>query len=231
MADETETRDSSPFAAASARVNGDDVAIREPDVSGHPGDMERVSTAREKTNSVVKVLSLIVGVLLAMCISLAVRLESGYPPGVEPIAFGHLLGMPAPSFDIVVLDGRTVSLEGIREELAAQRGAEWLLFFTNSNCKACDAAYASLKKASERLPVVVIGMGKRRDLAAKIGQHQIQARVGYDSLAAVGRLYDIQLYPSAFLVDEEGIVLTAATGVRCVDMIVGERSLRQEDRT
>ena len=50
------------------------------------------------------------GLLLALCISLAVRLETGYPPGIVPEPFAHLLGQPAPGFEITGLGDGLVAL-------------------------------------------------------------------------------------------------------------------------
>ena len=168
---------------------------------------------------------------MALCISLAVRLDTGYPPGVEPKAFSHLLGLPALDFVIAGLEGQPISPDRLREGWVREKGVQgWILFFTNSNCKACDATYPSLREAGATLPAVIIGVGKRANLANKMAKHSISARVAFDSLGTVGQKYDVQMYPSALLISAEGIVLTAATGVRSVDRILEEWKLWEEDR-
>lgn len=159
-------------------------------------------------------LSALTGVLVALAIGVGVRLETGSPPGLPPKPFAHLLGKPAPSFEIEGLEGRPVSLQ-------SANGAEaWLLFFTDSGCKACDATYPSLEKATRRLPVIVIGTGDRQLLKAKLAQNNISATAGYDSLQAVKQRYRLNGFPSVLLIDREGIVQKAGVGARGLEEIM-----------
>ena len=54
----------------------------------------------DKVNPMTLPVSVVTGVLLALCISIGVRLETGAPPGLIPKAFAHLLGRPAPAFEL-----------------------------------------------------------------------------------------------------------------------------------
>ena len=194
-------------------------------------DIRTREFARQRTDSLVKKLSPVAGVLVALCISLAVRLETGYPPGIEPKPFAQLLGMPAPGFDVSTLNGEIVSLEQLYGELSAQKNGPgaWLLFFTNTSCGACDATYPSLKTASKQLPVLVVGIGSRDLLAQKITQHGIAARAGCDSLKTINGMYGVRTFPSTLLLDSAGVVLSAATGVGGVDQLVAEWKSMQEN--
>ena len=166
-------------------------------------------------------LSVAGGLLLALCISLAVRLETGYPPGIVPEPFAHLLGQPAPGFEITGLRDDLVSLHTLTSA-AKESGKPGMLFFTNSACSACDATYPALGKAATQLPVLVVGVGVEKDLRTKLAQHGIAASAGFDAGAEVGKSYDVQAHPSALLIDSDGVVFTAATGVRSVDRILEE---------
>lgn len=159
-------------------------------------------------------LSAVAGVLVALAIGVGARLETGSPPGLPPKPFAHLLGKPAPSFEIEGLDGQPVSLQ------SAHSDESWLLFFTDSACKACDAAYPSLEKAARWLPVIVIGTGDRQLLKTKLTQHNISATAGYDSLQTVKQIYQIKGFPSVLLIDKQGVVQKAGAGSKGLEEIM-----------
>ena len=165
-----------------------------------------------ETNPSVFPLSLAAGVLIALLISVGVRLDNGHPPGLPIKPYAHLLRKPAPFFEVEGLKGGRVS---------SQKGAEtWLLYFTESGNQACDDAYPTLKKVAQHLPVVVVGMGDRTQLSDKMAQHGITATVGYDSLQAIPSLYQAKVFPSALLIDPEGIIRQAAIGSNGIERIV-----------
>lgn len=163
----------------------------------------------------LRLLSAVTGVLLALGIGIGVRLEKGYPPGLPPKPFAHLVGKPAPSFEVEGLDSRPVSLQ------SANGADSWLLFFTDSGCKACDATYSSLEQAARRLPVVIIGVGDRQLLKNKLTQHNITVVVGYDSLQVVKQAYQVNGFPSVLLIDKQGIVRRAEVGSKSIEEIMG----------
>ena len=49
------------------------------------------------------------GILLASLVAVAARLETGFPPGITPPPFSHLIGQPAPAFALDGLQGDMVS--------------------------------------------------------------------------------------------------------------------------
>ena len=57
----------------------------------------------------VSATALVSGSLLASLVAVAVRLETGFPPGVTPPPFARLIGQPAPAFALDGLQGGTVS--------------------------------------------------------------------------------------------------------------------------
>lgn len=162
-------------------------------------------------------LAAVVGVLLALCIGVGARLETGYPPGVPPKPFARLLGQPAPAFVLTGLDGQPISPQAMRDQ------GEWLLFFTNAGCGACEAAYPALKRAAGYLPVLVVGIGDREVLTAKLAQHELAVPVAYDSLGQVGPLYQVHNYPSALLIDARGLVVRGAVGSLSIEQVLAGR--------
>ena len=63
-------------------------------------------------------------------------------------------------------------------------------------------------------------MGDRTQLSDKMAQHGITATVGYDSLRAIPSLYQAKVFPSALLIDPEGIIRQAAIGSNGIERIV-----------
>ena len=167
-----------------------------------------MSMSNENLNPLAWPVAAVGGVLLALCLGIGVRLETGAPPGLLPKAFAHLLGKPAPVFELAGLNGERVSLQ-------SANGAEaWLLYFTQAGCGACKAAYPELARAAQRLPVVAIGTGDRSELMANLGK--VAVAVGYDESEKVLALYRVRGVPSALLIDGEGVVRHAATGSKSV---------------
>ena len=94
----------------------------------------------------IRPLSAAAGLLLALCIGIGARLETGAPPGLRLKPFAHLLDRQAPDFALPGLGGDTVSLASAGETDA------WLLYFTDAACGACKAAYPAVAMAAEMLP-------------------------------------------------------------------------------
>ncbi len=167
-----------------------------------------------ETNSAIFLLSLVAGVLLALCIGMGVRLNKERFQSQHLHYYRHLLGKPAPSFETEGLNGGRVSF---------QTGAEtWLLYFTDSGSEACDAAYPTLKKVAQHvphIPIIIVGLGDRTQLSNKMAQYGIEATVGYDSLRSVPPLYQVDVFPSALLIDPKGIVRQATIGSNGIERI------------
>ena len=165
--------------------------------------------------------ALATGILLASLVSVAARLETGYPPGITPPPFARLIGQPAPAFALDALQGGTVSSDD------APAGRSWLLFFADASCQACDATYPALAQASERYPVVVVGAGDRSVLQEKLDPHGLVSVTGHDRLWAVNQAYGVPGYPSVLLIDPQGVVRQGAVGTQGLEQVLAP-SARQD---
>ena len=164
---------------------------------------------QDMNKRLMMVMSFGCGILLALCISVGIRLV-GSPPGILENPLAYLVGMQVPLFKIDGLAGDSVSPELITD-------SPYILYFTDSNCRACDATYPSLKKATATLPALIVGLGHREDLASKLKAQDISAPVGYDSTRAVLKTLGISGLPSALLVDKNGIIRQASMGRLSID--------------
>ena len=164
---------------------------------------------QDMNKRLMMVMSFGCGILLALCISVGIRLV-GHPPGILENPLAYLIGMQVPVFKIDGLSGNRVSPELMTD-------SPYILYFTDSNCRACDATYPSLKKATATLPALIVGLGHREDLASKLKVQDISALTGYDSTRAVLKTFGISGLPSALLVDENGIIRQASMGRHSID--------------
>lgn len=154
----------------------------------------------------ILLMSLGCGLLVALCISVGVRLVAGHPPGIPLNPLAELIGKPVPDFGVVSLNGdRQISSNAMGD-------FPYILYFTASDCRGCDETYPVLKAASTSLPAFVIGVGHQQTLANKLKNHEIVATVGFDSSRAVLKTCGIIGVPTALLVNEEGIIREAAMG-------------------
>ena len=152
----------------------------------------------------ILMMSLGCGLLVALCLSVGVRLVVGHAPGILVNPLAELIGKPVPNFEVASLDGdRQISSD-------AMGGSPYILYFTASDCRGCDETYPVLKAAS--LPAFIIGVGHQQTLDKKLKNHEIIATVGFDSSRAVLKTCGISGVPTALLVSEEGIIREAAMG-------------------
>lgn len=165
-------------------------------------------------NIFTKSLSIIAGVVLALCIGVSVRMVKGHAPGLPPRPFENLLGEPAPTFELQGLDGQIVSLQNV------DSGDVRLLFFADSTCKACDITFPAIKKVAEEISIIIVGVGDREVLMHKLSQHDIAVPTGYDELTTVKQLYGVKGFPCTMLIDQKGIVLDAAYGSKGVEHVM-----------
>lgn len=149
-------------------------------------------------------MTLTCGVLVALCVSLGVR-SFGHPPGLRVDPLDGLVGREVPHFEISGLDFDNVSPDSMS-------GDAYVLYFTSTDCDACDSAYPILRNADSKIPLLIVGIGSRANLEKAIKTHGINAVVGYDSTRAALRSMGIFGVPSALLVDQAGIIHQAATG-------------------
>ena len=161
-------------------------------------------TARVSDRNLKLAMTLSCGALAALCVSLGIRFF-GHPPGLQVDPLAGLLGTKVPRFEISGLDLGEVSSDSMG-------GDPYVLYFTSTDCDACDSAYPILKNTNSKIPLLIVGIGSRANLGKVIKAHGITAVVGYDSTRALLRSMGIFGVPSALLVDEAGVIHQAATG-------------------
>jgi len=123
---------------------------------------------------------------------------------------GLAAGTPAPGFRLPRVDGGELALE-------AYRGRRVLLVFTDPRCGPCDELAPRLEALSRRTPevrVLLVSRGELEVNRAKVAEHGLTFPVGLQRHWEVSRDYALFATPAAYLIDEQGIILTdAAVGV------------------
>jgi peroxiredoxin/uncharacterized membrane protein YphA (DoxX/SURF4 family) len=144
-------------------------------------------------------------------------LEDQVGPAAEKPERGLPVDSRAPGFSLKNLGGRTVTLDAL---LAFRRPL--LLFFSEPDCGACEAAFPELVKwqheHGDRLVVVPIARGEKPAYLAKARKYRV------DNLlignAEVAGAYRIEATPSAVLVIDGLIASPIAAGIDAIRDLV-----------
>ncbi len=148
------------------------------------------------------------GILLGMCIFLAAKIVN--PPPIDPldVEFWDLLGTQAAVLELE-------SLEGMGQVSNAPfAGQPYLLIFADPECRACEAIYPHLLRASQvqGVNVLFIASGDRKAMQDKIEEHSFSFPVAFDSLLTANAPFEVNAFPTVVWVDAEGNIAKAATG-------------------
>lgn len=126
-------------------------------------------------------------------------------------AFAHLLGKPAPNFELKTIAGETVKLEDLRGKVV-------LLDFWASWCGPCMMAMPEIEKIHQEFagkPVMVIGVNQRDDAEAAqeaVDSKGITFTQVLDSDGAVGDAFGVTGIPHTVLIDAEGRIQSIHRG-------------------
>ena len=120
------------------------------------------------------------------------------------------IGLPAPDFSAVTLDGLTITL-------SEHRGKYVLLDFWHTRCGPCIEDIPDLLALHQKFAedLVIIGVSDdqdRREVAEFVRQHGmpwIQVLDRLDNSSKVRHMYDVSAWPSYVLIDREGNVTRA----------------------
>jgi peroxiredoxin/uncharacterized membrane protein YphA (DoxX/SURF4 family) len=142
---------------------------------------------------------------------------TGEPPAGLPV------GSPPPRFSLKNLKGEAVTLDMLRE-----RDTPLLLFFTEPDCGACDAALPDLARwqgeHADRLLIVPITRGSQRANSIKAREHNLD-HVLLQVDREVAEAYRVQATPSAVVVKEGLIGSPLAVGIDAIRALVVEATL------
>ena len=123
------------------------------------------------------------------------------------------LDRPAPDFELVALDGRTVGLKNVRGKIV-------LLNFWTTWCKACIKEMPALERLYQDFQNDAFALlaANLRESPAKVeafrNQYQITFPILLDRRGKVGDAYGVPAIPVTFILDRQGMTIGKATGAR-----------------
>lgn len=138
-------------------------------------------------------------------------------PPAEPPAVA--VGRAAPDFTLAELDGKPVSLAGLR-------GQPVVLLFWADWCPECDAALqhlADVKAGAPReLRILAINiMQGPEKVAEQAGKHSGSITFVLDSDAAVSNLYNVRAVPAYYFINRDGILVGRVSGAGREPLVEG----------
>jgi len=124
-----------------------------------------------------------------------------------------LVGKPAPTFGGDGLDGKPLSLEGLRDRIV-------VLDFWATWCVPCVQTMPQVQKVAERFanqPVSVVGVNQdSRGSDAKVKKFLEDKKIAFrqflDPAGKLGRKYKVAGIPCTFLIDKKGTVQAVRVG-------------------
>ena len=123
------------------------------------------------------------------------------------------LDRPAPDFELVALDGRTIGLKSVRGKIV-------LLHFWTTWCEACIKEMPTLNRLYEDFQDRAFALlaANLRESPAKVeafrNQYQITFPILLDRRGKVGDAYGVLAIPATFILDRQGMTIGKATGAR-----------------
>jgi peroxiredoxin/tetratricopeptide (TPR) repeat protein len=140
-----------------------------------------------------------------LCMGAAVRAADLGSADAAPVVTGPSVGSPAPDFSLKTLSGKTVSLASFRgKTLVINTWATW--------CPPCRAEMPELIATARKLQnagVAVLGVDSTEDapiVRAYVAARNVSYPQAIDSTKSFSTAYDIQYFPSTFVIDPNGIL-------------------------
>jgi peroxiredoxin len=129
---------------------------------------------------------------------------------------GLQLGAPAPTFSALDPDGNEHSLEDLR-------GRSVLLVFTAPDCLPCEALIPDLLDLASRddPAILLVAHGPADEIRAKAAQHDFRLTTVRQPGRRISKLYGTFATPAAYVVDEEGMIVGRAIGLRAIRNLIG----------
>lgn len=137
-------------------------------------------------------------------------------------------GAPAPDFEFQTLDGDTILLSELQgQAVVLNLWATW--------CPPCRAEMPSLQRIGERYAgdgLVIVALNQGEDAAtvsAFVQEHGLTFIVGMDSTEQVGRMYELQAYPTTFFIGRDGVIRDVVQGGPMSEALIEDQVRRLVD--
>ncbi len=149
----------------------------------------------------------------------------GAGPAASPAASHPLVGAPAPGFELPEVGG------GAEQSLTAYAGKLVIVDFWATWCQPCKQSFPVYQRLVEKLggELVVIGVSQDDDaqgIAAFRSETGAKFPLVWDDGKALAKRYDPPTMPTAFVIDQSGIVRFVHAGYRAGDEATLEEEVR-----
>ena len=166
-----------------------------------------------KLNPLIKPLSIINGLLLAFLLMADLHMtRNRNAVGLTNSPAESLEGTKVKPFDIETIEGDRLEFGSENDRLPN------MLVFSSAGCSACDSMYVDLQAVS--MPILVVISGDKQMIREKVAQYGIRGTVGWDREFGVTQMYSIDTFPTAILVNSEGVIAEVERGSSCIENIL-----------
>ena len=134
-------------------------------------------------------------------------------------AFGASVDMPAPDFELFDLSGQKTSIQD-------QQGQVVLLNFWATWCGPCRVEMPEFQDRFEQyddqLSVLAVNFDEDEEAVASfVNELGLTFNILLDPGAKVQELYQVQFYPTSFIIDKEGIIRYQHVGILTASQLDG----------
>ena len=151
------------------------------------------------------------------------------PGGEAPSDPSSLVGNPAPDFSVEPVSGPRPPAS-----LRALRGQVVLVDFWGTYCGPCRKSFPKLAALSERFAKVglrVVGISEddaedRSKISPFAASYGAKFTIGWDESKAIARKFRLDVLPSSYVIDRQGIVRYAHTGFDDGDEVEIEKEVQ-----
>ena len=166
-----------------------------------------------KLNPLIKPLSIINGLLLAFLLMADLHMtRNRNAVGLTNSLAESLKDTKVQPFDIETIDGNRIEFGSANDRFPN------MLVFSSAGCSACDSMYVDLQAVS--MPILVVISGDKQMIKEKVAQYGIREAIGWDRDFGVTQMYSIDTFPTAILVNSEGVIAEVERGSSCIENIL-----------
>lgn len=166
-----------------------------------------------KLNPLIKPLSIINGLLLAFLLMVDLHMTRNRNAiGLTNSLAESLRDTKVQPFEIETIDGNRIEFGSVNDRLPS------MLVFSSAGCSACDSMYVDLQAVS--MPIIVVISGNKQMIKEKVAQYGIRGAIGWDRDFGVTQMYSVDTFPTAILVNSEGVIAEIERGSSCIENIL-----------
>lgn len=131
-------------------------------------------------------------------------------------------GAPAPAFEVTTLNGDTLALADLHgQAVVLNLWATW--------CPPCRAEMPALERIGQRYAdegLVILALNQGEDpatIAAFVQEHGLTFTIALDPREQIGRLYELEAYPTTFFIGRDGLIRSVVQGGPMAEALIEDQ--------